>query len=354
MNFILKLKKKHTMKQQFFRKSTFLAVLLILLSTKTFSQKSFIETKDNEKIIVDDNFFKIQIADEKIVYKTPNNDNKESIKFKNINSGILGEYTMKRMKIADERDEQLCFTLAELKGKKLVGYNKTVSLTKFTYYVLDENGTVIEKIETTDAFGDKYAKTRKDAEEKIIKHFSDCKDVMDRIAGNNFKRQENAHYSKIMGNMYDRMEAGKANIASFFENPTFSNCDEQKLDTNSPQTNSEVAVVDQNYYFGKFSTTASPMGMGTGTRTIDYNFKGNIVIKNNSFSIFNKKVEATRYKIISNQDGVMKCDDNGNIHKVSISNEVGKKGNFTYDTKITVVLDKKMGGSTTYYWCTKE
>ncbi|MDN3678460.1 hypothetical protein QWY90_14190 [Flavobacterium paronense] len=332
---------------------TFLGIILILLSTNAFSQKSFITTIDNEKIIVDDNFFDIQVGNEKIVYKTPNNDNKESIKFKNINSGILGEYNMKRMKIADEKDEQLCFTLAQSKGKKLVGYNKTTAITKFIYYILDANNMVIEKIETYPYPEEKYVKTRKDAEDKIRKHFSDCKDVMDRLAGDNFKRQENVKYSKLMGKMLDQMDAAKAGIVSFFEKPTFSNCDASQQESPSAQLSGEVAISEQKYYYEKISTTATAMGMGSGSRTTDFSFKGTITIKDNSFTFFTKNVE-TKYKIISYQDGIMKCDDNVNIHTVTIASETGKKGSFAYDTKITLVADKKMGGSTTYYWCKQQ
>ena len=90
-----------------------------------------------------------------------------------------------------------------------------------------------------------------------------------------------------------------------------------------------------------------------GTKMTDYSFKGTIVIKDNTISFITKGVE-TKYKIISCQDGIIKCDDNGKIHAVTITSETGKKGSFAYDTKVTFLVDKKMGGSTSYYWCNKE
>ncbi len=344
------------------RKNILFLLMVISLSAKTFSQKSFIVTNDNEKIIVDDNFFDIQISNEKIEYKTPNNDDKQTIKFKNVNSALLGEYDIKRMKIADEKNEQLCFTVAQSKGKKLVGYNKIIhmantgvnldqgggTMIKFIYYILDENDKVIEKIESYSLAQEKYAKLRKDAEDKIKNHFSDCKEVMDRLSGDIFKRRENIKYSKAMGKMLDRMQAMKGNVEMFFETPIYSNCDQPKQQS-SAAVEAPVSIPEQKYYYEKISSTA----MGNGTKTTDYSMKGTIAIKDNSFSFFTKNVDAT-YKIISFENGIMKCDDNGNIHTVTISSETGKKGSFTYDTKITLVADKKMSGSTSYYWCKKQ
>ncbi len=344
------------------RKNILFLLMVIMLSIKTFSQQSFIVNNDNEKIIVDDHFFDIQISNENIEYKTPDNDDKQTIKFKNINSALLGEYDIKRMKIADEKNEQLCFTVAQSKGKKLIGYNKIIhmantganldqgggTMIKFIYYILDENNKVIEKIETYSLAQEKYAKLRQEAENKIKKHFSDCKEVVDRLSGDIFKKRENIKYSKTMGKMLDRMVAMKGNVEMFFETPIYTNCDAPKQpDTSIAQA--AVAIPEQKYYYEKISSTA----MGNGTKTTDYSMKGTIVIKDNSFSFFTKNVDAT-YKIISYENRVMKCDDNGNIHIVTIESEAGKKGNFVYDTKVTLVADKKMGGSTSFYWCKKQ
>lgn len=338
-----------------------IAFLFLLLSNYTFSQKAFIVTTDNEKIIVDDNFFDIQISDEKIVYKTLGNDGKQTIKFKNINSAILGEYDMTRMKIADEKNEQLCFTVANANGKKIVGYNKIITtantganfqnggatVIKHIYYILDANGVVIEKIEDQISSGDKYIKEMKVEEDKIRKHFSDCKEVMDRLSGGVLKNMDNTKYSKFERKMLDRMAANRPNIDVFFATPTYTNCDEPKKE--SSFVASPVSIADQKYYFEKTSTNA----MGNGTKMTDFSMKGTITIAGDSFSFFTRNVE-TKYKIISFLDGIMKCDDNGNIHTVTVESEAGKKGSFTYDTKITLVTDKKMGGSINYYWCKKQ
>lgn len=340
--------------------------MLLLLSAKTFSQKSFIVTNDNTKIIVDDNFFDIQIADERIVYKIPNNDKKEVIKFKNINTSIVGKYNMKRMKLADEKHDELYFTLADLKGKKMTGYNKIITtantgpnldhgggtVVKFICYILDENDKALEKMETSSLSGEKYEKIRKTTEDKITKYFSDCKEVMDRLNNGLVKRQDNTKYSKSAGKMLDRLASVMSNIDEFFSTPTYSNCDEPKPENLSTKKDVEapVSIADQKYSFGKISTT--PMG-SNGTKMTDYSFKGTIIIKDNSISFITKYAE-TKYKIISYQDGIIKCDDNGKMHAVTITSEAGKKGSFAYDTKITFLLDKEMGGSTSYYWCNKE
>ena len=353
------------MKHHLLRRTLF-GITVILLSTKTFSQKAFIVTNDNEKIIVDDNFYDIQIVDEEIDYKTPNSDDKKTIKFKNINTAMLGEYDMKRMKIADEKKEQLCFTVAEANGKKIVGYNKIITtantganfqnggatVIKHIYYILDANGGVIEKIEDMISSGDKYIKAMKVEEDKIRKHFSDCKEVMERLSGGVLKNADYTKYSKFERKMLDRMAANMTNIDVFFATPTYSNCDEPKQENSSVQTDvkAPVSIPDQKYSFGKISTI--PMG-SNGTKMTDYSFKGTIVIKDNTISFITKGVE-TKYKIISCQDGIIKCDDNGKIHAVTITSETGKKGSFAYDTKVTFLVDKKMGGSTSYYWCNKE
>jgi hypothetical protein len=348
------------MKTKLFKKLG-IVIVFLLLSNYTFSQKSFIETTDHQKILVDDSSIEIVMVDEKIVYKTPNSNNKQTIKFKDINSAMLGEYDMKRMKIADEKKEQLCFTVAESNGKKIVGYNKIINtantganfqnggatVIKHIYYIVDTNGGVIEKIEDMISSGDKYIKAMKVEEDKIRKHFSDCKEVMDRLSGGVLKNIDNTKYSKFERKMLDRMAANQANIDVFFSKPTYINCDEPKKASSSVA--SPVSIENQKYYFEKTSTNS----VGNGTKMTDFSMKGTIAIEGTSFSFLIKKVE-TKYKILSYENGVMKCDDNGNIHTISIESESGNKGNFAYDTKITLVTDKKMGGSINYYWCKKQ
>ena len=226
-------------------KRNFFWMLLILLSSKSFSQKSFIITNDNEKIIVDDNSIDVDIQGERVSYKSPNSDKETEIKFKKIKTANIGDYRMNRMKIADEKDEQLFFTIAETSEKKLIGYSSETSLDvysphnaakqvqhngnasygyetkttiKYSYYVIDNNNNkTIEKLKCIDTYGEKFAEEINKVEETIKKHFPDCKEITDRLISSYDSNNADVKHSKMVEKMINRMSEGNFNIILFFE-----------------------------------------------------------------------------------------------------------------------------------------
>jgi len=330
-------------------------MLFILLSAKSFSQKSFIVTNDNEKIIVDDNSIDLDIKAERVSYKIPNSDKETEIKFKKIKTANLGYYRMNRMKIADEKDEQLCFTIAETNEKKLIGYNKIIYtapstgggfqsggrvVTKSFYYILDSYNNVLDRTITKDIFGDSYAKDRKKAEEILNKHFSDCKGIMDRLKSS---------FDSYTGKMINRMSESNVNIIQFFKTPIYTNCNQSLNQNPATSVKKEETKTDfglQNYNIGAVSIDF--IGMKR-----DVSLKGTYTIKNDLLIIVTKDA-SVKYKIISYENGDLKYADGDVIQTMNISNETGKLKGFVYDTKITFTDKKNGGGSTNYYWCTKD
>lgn len=338
------------------RKRNLFWTLLILLSTKSFSQKSFITTIDNEKIIVDDNSIDVVFKGEIVTYKTANSDKITDINFKKIKSAVLGDYRMNRMKITGAKEEELCFTIAETNEKKLIGYNKIINtapttgggfqsgggaVTKSFYFVLDNNNNVLDKTITNDVFADSYAKDRKKAEEVLNKHFSDCKGIMDRL------KSSFDSYTGKHSKMINRMSDSNVNIIQFFENPIYTDCNQT---TN--QTSSTKKIEETKTDFGIQDFTLGVISVDFRGMKRDMAYKGTYSIKNDSLIIATKDA-SVKYKIISYENGDLKYDDGGVIQTMTISNETGKIKGFTYDTKITFKDKKNGGGNTSYYWCTK-
>ena len=368
------------MQHHILRRIIFLGVMFLLLSAKTFSQKSFIVTNDNEKIIVDDSSFEIQLLAERIAYKNPNSQKNQIMHFKNIKKAVLGDYNLSRIKIAEEKEDKLYFTIAETSEKSMVGYNsgssmevysphnevkqvkhkgdphygyETKTTTKYLYYIIDNNNKVIEKLKCLDTYGEKFAKERNKVEETIKRHFSDCPDLMARLAEHDLANVD-IEYSKRVGKIANRLVEGNYNLIKFFEKPKYTNCSQTKSVTSKTEktiikaNNDELNMIpNQKYNVGKLTTI-----LGAGSKTTDLNFKGTLTIKDGFLYTVTKDV-SVKNKVISYDNATLKYADRDMIHTMIITAELGKIKGFAYDTKITFIADDKMGGATSYYWCTK-
>lgn len=339
-------------------------MLLILLSTKAFSQKSVITTIDNEKIIVDDNSINLNIKGEVVSYKIPNSEKVTDIDFKKIKSAVLGDYRMNRMKIAEEKNEQLCFTIAETQEKKLIGFNKIVSGTLvvgpnsgkssttqyFIYCILGKDNKVIEKLKCVNAFGEKFAKERGNVEEIIKKQFSDCKEIMDRLQSSFDLKNTDVHYSKRLEKMANRINDENGNIILFFEKPRYVNCDQSS--TQNGTTTSTLKKEESKSNFGNQNYIIGAISVDFRGMKKDIVYKGTYSIKDDSLIIATKDA-SVKYKIISYENGDLKYADGDVIQTINITSETGKTKGFAYDTKISITDKKNGGGNTSYYWCTK-
>lgn len=362
------------MKSLFSFQKVFFLFAVLFLNTKGFSQKSFIITTENEKIIIDDNSINVNTAEEKVTYKAQNSSEQTEIKFKKIKSAAIGDYKMDRIKPGDEKTERLCFTIAETKEKKLLGYNTIASLdvysphnivkkvqhqgdpaagnetkttTIYSYYIVDKNNKTIEKLKCIESFGDTFADERKKAEETIKAHFSDCKELIDRFKSNSESNNKDIQYSKRMEKMVDKMKDGKYNVVQFFENQKFCSCDRTANLIATPSAKKEEAKSDfgfQNYSIGVISIDYKGMKR-------DVPLKGTFTIKNDILAIVTKDA-SVNYKIISYENGILKYQDGDVVQTVNVSNEAGKIKGFQYDTKISII-DKNTGGATVY-WSLKQ
>lgn len=356
-----------------FQKALFL-VIVLFLNTKGFSQKAFIITTENKKIVIDDNSINVDTAAEKVTYKAQNSSEQTEIKFKKIKSAVIGDYKMDRIKPGDEKIERLCFTIAETKEKKLIGYNlvanidvysphnkikqvkqqgdptagyETKTTTIYSYYIVDKNNKTIEKLKCIESFGDEFADERSKAEKTIKAHFSDCKELLDRFKSNSESNNKDVQYSEKMKKMVNTMKDGKYYVVQFFENQRFCSCDPTATNNVTPTAKKEEIKSDfgfQNYTIGVISIDFKGMKR-------DVPLTGTFTIKNDVLSIVTKDA-SVNYKIISFENGILKYQDGDVVQTVNISNDTGKIKGFQYDSKISII-DKNTGGATVY-WCIKK
>jgi len=345
-----------------FQKAFFLFAVLFL--NKGFSQNSYIETKKNGKISINDNSFEVFPADNIIEYKPDGNSKKETIKFKEIESALLGNYRLSRIKI-ENNDDKLYFLIVETSDKKLVGYNNLVTSSSinpvmnqnttrtnvaYTYFVINKENKVLEKLEFTDVYGDKPAQKREEVEQKIKSYFSKCPELMGRLAERDVKDIDFSNASKTVQKAAKRYGEGKANVPLMFNNPKYSNCTlpelnevrKEVVENNSSTTD---FIKDQNFTFGYVTTEI-------GTTVRDIALKGTLSIKNSEL-IVTTRDNSTTMKIVGYQDGVYKCSDRNMIHFIKILPENGKIKSYSYNTKISFTADLKMGGTTSYYLANK-
>lgn len=347
------------MKHFFLSRKITNVILLLLLSLNSFAQNSFIETKDNTKIIVDESSVDVRFMDEAVDYKLPNSSEMKIIRFKEIQSANIGGYKMNRMIIGNEKKERLCMTILDTNDKKLIGYNRIThggsygkTYAESFYFILDNENNILDKTETNDLYGSSYAKDRKKAEEILTKHFSDCKALMFRLTPIIDTNNPDAKYSKSLEKWNKKMEERNYNIIRFFERPKYLTCssvDEVIVKTpeaSSTSTTTETPTYsDENYNILVVSIDAAK-------------FKDDVVVKGThsikeGYYYFQTRAASLKAKIISYENGILKTDVNGYIETLTISKESGKKKGYEYDTKITVI-DNKFGGSQYIYWCKKE
>lgn len=349
------------MTHKFSNKNKLIIILIFFLSVNTFSQSSFIITNDNEKIIIDDNSVNVEVATEIIIYKLPKSEKKNIIKFKNIKTANLKDFKLERMKIGEEMDEKLCFIIADTKEKKLIGFNvisqnsialglntgENRSNETFIYYILDKENKTLEKLKCTNVYGDKFGKERNNVEEALKKHFSSCKQLMDRLISSYDSNNNNIKQSKMIQKINKRMSESNFNIVLFFESPKFADCEEFVVQTKSLK-NEEIKVNygNTNYEIGVISIDFRGLKK-------DISFKGTYTIKEDFLTIDSNSGSA-KYKIISYENGELKYDDEGVIQTINISSENGKIKGFNYNTKISFIDKKNGGGNICYYWCNKQ
>jgi hypothetical protein len=354
-------------------KHTNLSSLLVALCFNLgFSQESFLITKDGNKINVDGSKVELLETFDKFEYQEPNNDKKNKVKLNQIKSAVLGNFHIETFTISNKPKE--CFIIAEMPEKKLVGYSVTSTYlklkpsngnvtnssnidtpkgfasskqTKYFYYILDDSNKVIETLEFLGTYGDKFAKKRDEVEVILRKHFSDCSELIGRLNENDTQKMDLENASKTAKKFAQKFDEGNAKIFMLFDNPRYSLCTKSVNAPIKPSTNETVTIANQDYAFG--STTIDVTGKNN-----KMSMKGTLSVKDGYFCCVTK-YNSTKYKITSYKEGIITCLDSERDleYTVSIVPENGKESGFVYDTKIIFIVDKKMGGSTSYYWCKK-
>ncbi|MES2411049.1 MAG: hypothetical protein V4535_06350 [Bacteroidota bacterium] len=330
-------------------------VLMAICFNYSFSQQSFLEPKDGKKVSVDASSVELLDSQEKFKYKEANSQKENKISLNQIKTAVLGNYHIETFTI--DKKPEVCFVIAESNGKKLVGFNKTKNTsttmssgfsTIYYYYVLDNNNNLIDKMKfASDDYGG-TTKERDDAEAIIRKHFSDCSGLIWRLNENDTKKMDLDNASKTAKKFAKKFDEGNAKMILLFSNPKFSSCSISEESPIKKDITETVTIANQDYAFG--STTIDVTGKNN-----KMSMKGTLSVKDGYFCCVTK-YNSTKYKITSYKDGIITCLDSERDleYTVSIVPENGRESGFAYDTKIIFIVDKKMGGSTSYYWCKKQ
>lgn len=335
-----------------------IAILLLMFSNYSFSQGSFLIKKGEPKINIDGATVKL-LSSEQFEYQQPGSAKKNKVKVNEIERGVLGNFHIEAFKI--DGKQRSCFVIAEMPGKKLVGYNiklevpynqavtgqsKTSVQVKYYYYIMDESNKVLETMQFTKTYGEKFAKERDIAEAALRNHFSDCDELIGRLNEHDAEKMNLDNASKAVKEQAKKFDEGNFKLIKLFDNPKYSLC--TKADNAPVATNAteEVAVANQEYSFGVMTFEMA------GTKK-DLPVKGTFSINDGHLTVTTKD-NSVKYKIIGNNGGVLSCADKDMVHKVTIVPEQGKTKGFAYDTKISFAVDKKMGGSTALYWSKKQ
>jgi len=357
-----------------------------LYLNNAFSQEGFIINTDGEKIIVDGSKVELLPSDEKFEYQELGSDKKSKIRVDKITSATFGNFRIETFSI--EKKPRAYFIIAEMLGKKLVGYSfitskvsvkhgpssmspnptssknvmgqsKTTFFTKYFYYIVDESNKMVEALEFDSLYGDKNAKKRDAAEAVLRKYFSNCPELIGRLNkyDTSMMNFENAsERAKKVAKTYDE---GNAKMWKFFNNPEYSKCNQtiDYLNTTTAEivTQSEPLAKTENIIASQYDGTYmfESLSMDYRGSKRDMGIKGTYIIKD-GFVEIKSKDNSPKYKIKNIKDGIIYCEDKNMIHTIKVEPETGKKKGFDYDTKIIFIADKVLGGSIAEYKCKKQ
>ena len=333
-----------------------LFLLFVLSFNSTFSQESFLITKDGNELKVDGSKVKLLEFHDKFEYQEINSGKKNKISLNQIKTAVLGNYHVETFTIDNKPQE--CFIIAENNEKKLVGFNKVKNTTStmssgltefYYYYVLDKSNNLIDKMKfASDDYGGN-SKERDIAENIVRKYFSNCPELMGRLNANDTKVMDLQNASKMAQKFAQQYEQANSKMALTFGNPTYSKCNDatSPIETIVSGDNNVISSqYDGTYKFG--AITAEYGGMKN-----ELGLKGVYMIKDGFVEVTSKD-NSVKYKITNVKDGNIYCADRNMTHIMKIESETGKKKGFMYDRKITFTADKAMGGTTAEYWCKKE
>lgn len=332
-----------------------IVIVLFLLSSYGFSQHSFIKTKDNQRIVMDDSLITVDHWYKKIEYNEVGTKKRNKVKFEDVQEMQFNNYNLQPYPIEDKNEGGLYFKIVETDGKKLIGYSRGKSstslggsFTRYHYFIIDDNNKVLENLEFDDNYGDKWAKKRDEIEVVLRKYFSGCSEFIGRLNEHDPKAMNLQTQSKMAQKFANKFDKGNAKVFQLFNNPKYSNCDaaSHSVETVVETQNIATTQYDATYKYGVINVSY-------GSSRNDFKIPGLCVIKDGFVDISHKD-GSVRYKIKAVKDGNIYCEDKSMTHILKIESETGKLRGFAYDTKITFVADKGMGGATSYYYATKQ
>lgn len=337
------------------------AVYFLLFLNSAFAQESYIINKDGEKIIVDGSKVELLSDDDMFQYYQLGIEKKNKIDLDEITTANLGEYRIEKYTL--DKKPRAYFIIAETAEKKLVGYNKFIhhhytnaggndkinTTIIYNYYVIDKNNKLIEKLDFTNNPTEKATQNRNEGEAIIVKHFSDCPELIRRANALHeklIKVGEMPNASNRLKNMAGKSEELGMKFSSVFNEPYYSNCYDKKnnLEETHILTLDNLSQYDGTYQFESF-TMYKPIEKSMV-------IKGTFIIRGGFVDIVSKGSD-TKYKITSIKDGIIYLEDKSMVHNIKLTSESGKKKGTTYDTKIFFIADRALG-FTADYWCKKD
>ncbi len=186
---------------------------MCFLSISSFAQNAFFIDKKGKKTIMRDDSVEILVVDDRISYAEVNKEWEKYIRFKDLDYAIVGPYYFKSFQLINQKGkkekETAYFVVTETDSKKLLVYKYTVigkysSVDYYSINIVDNNNNILDFIRFNTSVI--YIGARNKITPMIIKHFSDCTEIMTEF--NKYPDNDDKHIS----------------VLGFFDHPTYIKC----------------------------------------------------------------------------------------------------------------------------------
>lgn len=185
--------------------------LFLLFTCNSFAQDSFIYSKENGKIIIDDNSSDLIdfSGGYNLEYREVGVKKKQKVKLKEIDSAYVGNFLIKNLLIGDSKKLKPFFVILETPTRFLLGTREDSSRAtpQFTnqyvhidyyYYVIDKkDNSILSTFEITST----REKTRNNQFIELIevvrKEFTVCKDLVGEVIKNDEKNRYSRRISRL-------------------------------------------------------------------------------------------------------------------------------------------------------------
>jgi hypothetical protein len=188
-------------------KKSYLFIFCLLLRVAMYANDDEIILKNGTKTVIKPNSVLIDYENKSIFYITETNI-KTNIKFHDLNSVQFGKNKFETLKIDGKSSVDGYFVLTETKTKKLLLKSTTLEDSEIENHevlILNSSNEIIETYLLDSKKNNKSATIRSEIYTIIKFHFSECKDLLERLE------------------IYDRNNTIENNIRilSFFKNPIY-------------------------------------------------------------------------------------------------------------------------------------